>query len=60
MKLFDYIKDTRAELKHVNWPTRQQAIFYTIAVIVVSVGVAAYLGAFDYLFSTILTRIISQ
>jgi len=36
MKIFDYFKDTRAELKHVNWPTRTQAIGYTIIVIVFS------------------------
>jgi preprotein translocase subunit SecE len=45
-----YIQETRAELKHVTWPTRRQAIAFTVVVIVVSIGTALYLGLFDYLF----------
>ena len=59
MKIIDYIKDTRAELKHVNWPTRAQAIGYTVIVIVFSLVIAALLGAFDFIFSGILQRLIS-
>ena len=49
-----YIKETRAELKHVAWPTRKQAIMYTIVVIVISIITALYLGLFDYVFSMLL------
>ena len=59
MKLTNYIKDTRAELKHVNWPTRAQAIGYTVVVIVFSTVIAALLGAFDFIFSGILQKLIS-
>lgn len=45
-----YIQETRAELKHVSWPTRRQAAVFTAVVIVVSVSTAVYLGVFDYLF----------
>lgn len=48
MSLISYIKETRGELKHVSWPTRGQAIFYTIMVIVVCVALSFFLGAFDY------------
>lgn len=58
MSLINYIQDVKAELKHINWPNRKQAIISTIAVIVVSAAVAAYLGFFDYLFSQLLTKII--
>jgi preprotein translocase subunit SecE len=51
MKLVDYIKETKMELKHVSWPTRRQAIAYTAIVIVIALLVSAYLGLFDYLFS---------
>ncbi|MDO8594827.1 MAG: preprotein translocase subunit SecE [bacterium] len=57
-RLITYFKETRAELKHVTWPTRKQAIVYTVVVILISLGTAAYLGAFDYLFSILLTLII--
>ena len=59
MKLTNYIRDTRSELKHVNWPTRAQAIGYTVVVIVFSAIIAVLLGAFDFIFSGILQKIIS-
>lgn len=58
MKLGEYIKETRAELKHVSWPTRRQAIVFTVVVIVISLVTAAYLGAFDYVFTKLLQTII--
>jgi len=51
-----YLKDTRAELRHVAWPTRFQTIIYTVLVALISIGVAAYLGFFDFVFTTGLTR----
>ena len=51
-----YLKDTRAELRHVAWPTRTQTVVYTILVALISVGVALYLGFFDYLFTSALAR----
>jgi preprotein translocase SecE subunit len=50
-----YIKDTRAEMAHVNWPTRQQTTSFTIAVIAVSLGTAIMLGIADFVFSRLLT-----
>lgn len=58
MKVVDYLKETRAEMKHVNWPTRKQAIVYTTVVIAISVGFAAFLGLLDYLFSLGLSSLI--
>lgn len=52
MKIGEYIKETKAEMKHVNWPTKKQAITFTVAVVVISVAVSLFLGLFDYLFST--------
>lgn len=56
-RITDYLKETRAELRHVNWPTRKQAAVFTVLVVAVSLATAAYLGAFDYLFSRILQLI---
>ncbi len=58
MGLFQYIKETRAELNHVTWPTREQAIFFTIMIIIISIGVALFLGFFDYLFSQGIQKLI--
>ena len=58
MRIGEYIKETRAELKHVSWPTRRQATVFTVVVIVISLITAAYLGAFDYIFTSLLKLVI--
>lgn len=58
MRLVEYIKETRAELRHVSWPTRKQAVVFTVVVIAISLLTAAYLGAFDYIFTKLLQTII--
>lgn len=58
MKLIDYIKDTRGELKHVSWPTRRQATVFTILVIAISLFTAAFLGFFDFIFTFLLETFI--
>lgn len=59
-KIINYIKETKAEMDNVKWPSRKQAINFTIAVIVVSVLVAYYLGFFDLIFKQGLEQIINQ
>ena len=58
MSILQYLKDTRAELRHVAWPTQSQTITYTALVIALSLFVAAYLGFFDFIFTTSLARIV--
>lgn len=55
----NYIKATAQEIKQVKWPTRQQAAFYTLLVLVVSGITALYAGAFDYVFSQIISYVIN-
>ena len=50
-KVGEYIKETRSELKHVSWPTKRQAIAFTVIVIAISVLTAAFLGTFDFIFT---------
>ncbi len=59
MKITEYLNETKTELKHVVWPTKSQAIFYTIFVIVLSVVIAYYLGVFDFIFSRGLEKVLS-
>ena len=54
MKLLNYIKETKGELKHVSWPTRKQSIAYTALVVLISVVIAVYVGVFDSLFTFVL------
>jgi preprotein translocase subunit SecE len=58
MKFFDYLKDTKAEMSHISWPTKKQAIAYTLVVIVVSVILSVYLGLLDLGFVKALDAII--
>jgi preprotein translocase subunit SecE len=57
-KLTEYLKETKGELKHVSWPTKNQAIIFTVIVVVFSVIVAFFLGAFDFIFAMILKMFI--
>ena len=54
MKLFDYMKDVKAELKHVSWPTSRQATYFTLLVIALSLVTAYFLGLFDFIFTKLL------
>ncbi len=50
----NYIKSSIEEMKKVTWPTRKETYNYTVLVILISLGVAAFLGALDYIFSWLL------
>ncbi len=58
MSLITYLKDTNAELKHVSWPTRSQAIAFTVVVVLISVFVSFFLGFFDYLLKLVLEKFV--
>jgi len=57
-KLINYIKESKAELKKVAWPSREQAIQSTILVIAISILTAVFLGGTDYLLNMILERVL--
>ncbi len=58
-KITEYLEETKTELKHVIWPSRNQTLYYTLIIIVLSVVIAYYLGIFDFIFSQGLTKIIN-
>jgi len=58
--LMKYFSDTAAELKQVTWPTQRQAAFYTLLVIAISVVVALFVAAFDFVFSEGISLIINN
>ncbi len=60
MGFIEYIKDTKGEMRHVSWPTKNQAIAYTLLVILISVCVALFLGLADFSFSKLLGSIIGR
>ena len=58
-KVIEYLKETKAELKHVIWPKKSQTLYYTLIVIVLSILTGYYLGIFDFIFSRGLEKLIS-
>ncbi|MDO8575137.1 MAG: preprotein translocase subunit SecE [bacterium] len=60
MRFIEYIKDTKNEMNFVKWPTRKQAMLYTVLVIIISVAVALLLGVFDFGFARITNSLINK
>ncbi len=56
--LIEYLKAVRAELTHVSWPSRTQAVGYTVLVIGISVSVAFLLGGFDFVFTNLIELLV--
>lgn len=50
-KATQYVKDSAEEMKKVTWPTKKETKNYTVLVIGISLAVAVFLGALDYIFS---------
>ena len=51
--IFNFLKEVREELLKVAWPTRLQTIRYTVLVITVAVAVGVFLGALDYILTSL-------
>ncbi|MBU0707547.1 preprotein translocase subunit SecE [Patescibacteria group bacterium] len=57
-KLVNYLKAAKIELKKVVWPTRRETVRNTLIVIGISVSVAIFLGAVDYVLNLGLEKLI--
>ncbi len=60
MSFIEYLRDTKAEMRHVSWPTQRQAIVFTALVVLFSVVVSLILGFSDFAFSRGLDWFISN
>ena len=49
--LLTFLREAKVELGRVNWPTQKEVIRYTLLVVAISLAVALFLGALDFLFS---------
>ena len=54
----NYLRESKAELKKVAWPTRKQVWYSTLVVILLTAVVGIYLGAVDFLLTAIIRRFI--
>ena len=55
-----YLKNVRAELKHVVWPTQKQATIHVVLIILICAFGIAFIAALDYLFTTGLSLLITR
>ncbi len=53
------LRETVAELRKVNWPTRQEATQLTLLVLLVIFVMSSLLGMLDFLFSKLFGFIVS-
>jgi preprotein translocase subunit SecE len=54
-KIKQFIKEVRSELTKVTWTTREELIYSTIIVIVVSLVLAVFIGIIDMVLSNLAT-----
>jgi preprotein translocase subunit SecE len=52
-----FLKEVRAELRKVNWPTRRELMSYTVVVLVSVVVLTSLVFGLDYLFSRAILRL---
>lgn len=58
-ELLQFFEESKVEIKKVVWPTRKETVTTCIAVLVVSVVIALYLGVVDLAFSKIVEVVLS-
>ena len=58
-RIVRYFQESNAELRKVNWPSRQEARRLTILVLVVVAIASAVLGTLDYAFSKLVGWILT-
>jgi preprotein translocase subunit SecE len=54
-----WLRETMGELRKVTWPTRQEAWRLTKIVVLVMIAMSALLGILDFVFSSLITLILT-
>ena len=57
-RLTNYLQESRREFKRINWPTFLETRRLTVIVIGFSIGMAAFLGLLDFVFTKALEMFI--
>jgi preprotein translocase subunit SecE len=56
----EYVREVRAELRKVAWPTRPEVINYSVIVLVAVVLLTGYVAALDYGFGDLLLKLFQR
>lgn len=54
MNIINYLKEVRVELTKVTWPTRKEATYLTLVILVASLATGLYVGGLDLIFTNLL------
>ena len=57
-KIFSFLKESKAELKKVNWPSKEEVLTSTRVVIISILIIAAVIALMDYIIKTVVYSII--
>ncbi len=57
-KVFNFLKESRAELKKVNWPSKDEVLTSTRVVIISIFVIAGVIALIDYLIKTVVFAVI--
>lgn len=55
-----FFSEVKLELSKVTWPKRDEVVKLTLIVVLVSGILGLYVGGLDYIFTTLLTFVISK
>jgi preprotein translocase subunit SecE len=59
-KIFQFLKETRYELKRVTWPSRKETVAGTAVVLIIVFIVAVFLGIVDMGLSEVIKQVLSR
>jgi len=57
-KIVKFLKETRAEMRKVTWPTRDELIGSTKIVIIATIVVTLFIGIIDQILTLIIRRLL--
>lgn len=55
-----FFGEVKTELSKVTWPTREEVVKLTLTVFLVSAILGVYVGGLDFLFTTLLTKLVTK
>src|SRR5213593_1656049 len=58
VSLLTFAQESRSELRKVTWPTRQEATNLTLAVVVMTISIAVFLGLIDAILNQLIKPIV--
>ena len=58
-RITKYMKEVRAEIRKVTWPSRQEVLRLSAIVVVVMILMSAFMAIIDFAFSRLMAAIIS-